>query len=266
MPVDEIYKALPFEEAILFLRRKLSLPTATWRDLLRAAHDWAFVVAGATKAQLLSDLREAVDRAIADGTTLEDFRKDFDRAVREAGWSYRGSRGWRTRLIYQTNVQTAYAAGRRAQMRSAEVMRDRPYWQYRHGGSAEPRPKHVARAPEGWNRLVLPADHEFWQAHYPPNGWGCSCFVVTLSAQDLRRLGLPVGDWSQDADGTYEWTNPDTGEVEDIPRGIDPGWNYAPGASPVEERRRLFDDVLRRIPAELRDQARQEVSQFLGGE
>ena len=30
---------------------------------------------------------------------------------------------------------------------------------------------------------------------------------------------------------TYEWTNPKTGEVTDVPKGIDPGWAYNPGKS-----------------------------------
>lgn len=37
-------------------------------------------------------------------------------------------------------------------------------------------------------------------------------------------------------DETYEWTNPRTGEIEDVPRGIDPGWNYSPGESWVQAR------------------------------
>lgn len=30
-------------------------------------------------------------------------------------------------------------------------------------------------------------------------------------------------------DGTYEWKNPNTGEIETIPNGIDPGFDYNPG-------------------------------------
>ena len=56
-----------FQEQIDFLRRKLNLPSETWRDIQRAAHDRAFVVAGATKADLLHDLRKAVDQAVHGG-------------------------------------------------------------------------------------------------------------------------------------------------------------------------------------------------------
>lgn len=250
-------RALPFLEAILYLRRKLRLPSRSWITILRAENDWAFTVAGATKAQLLEDLHVAVTRAIEEGTTLADFRRDFDRAVQAAGWSYKGSRGWRTKTIYRTNLRTAHAAGRYRQMSSDVVKRRRPYWQYRHGGSAVPRERHVSAPPSGWNGLVLPADDPFWERHYPPNGWGCSCFARTLSGADLDRLGVSVGE-APDF-GTYEWANPETGEVEELPVGVEPDWAYAPGASLESDRARLFETMKSRMVPALRRQVEAEI-------
>jgi hypothetical protein len=42
-----------------------------------------------------------VDKAITGGTTLEDFRKDFDRIVAKHGWDYNGGRNWRSKVIYE---------------------------------------------------------------------------------------------------------------------------------------------------------------------
>jgi hypothetical protein len=96
-----------------------------------------------------------------------------------------------------------------------------PVWVYRHGGSRDPRPQHLA-----WDGLTLPADHPFWQTHSPPNGWGCSCYVVGARSEEAaRRLGgepgkaLPDGWDARDGRGRL--------------RGIDEGWDYAPGASVV---------------------------------
>lgn len=254
---------LSFSEAILFFRRKLRLPTWRWRDILGAAHDHAFVVAGATQAQLLADLQKAVDRAISEGTTLEDFRRDFDQAVQKAGWSYKGSRGWRTKTIYRTNLRTAHAAGRFRQMRSAEVASRRPYWQYRHGGSVIPREKHVASpARGGWNGLVLRGDDPWWRTHYPPNGWGCSCFAITLSDADVERLGLEVAEAAPEV-VTREEVDTVTGEVRDVPVGIDVGWDYAPGASRRADRQRVLEGALRGLPPKLEAQARQYIERQL---
>ena len=115
--------ALPFQEAIEHYSQKVSMPTARWGDLLEGQHTRAFTVAGATKDALLADFRTAIDTAIAQGTTLDTFRKDFDTIVAKHGWSYNGTRGWRSRVIYDTNLSTAYAAGRWQQMTDPDVLR-----------------------------------------------------------------------------------------------------------------------------------------------
>lgn len=107
MPVAAAYGSLPFVEQIEFFRRKLNLPTDGWTDVRLHEHDWAFVVAGANRDAIVSDFRAAVEKAIAGGSTLEDFRKDFDRIVATHGWDYNGGRNWRSRVIYDTNLATS---------------------------------------------------------------------------------------------------------------------------------------------------------------
>ena len=115
------YGSLSFAEQIAFFRQKVNIGTARWDDLLGAAHDRAFVVAGAAKADLLADLRAAVTKAIEQGTTLATFRQDFDALVARHGWTgwtgegTAAGRAWRTRVIYETNLRASYAAGRWAQ-------------------------------------------------------------------------------------------------------------------------------------------------------
>lgn len=160
---------LPFDEAIAYFRQKgVNLPTKTWADLWEGMHSKAFVVAGATKSGLLSDLRSAVDSAISKGTTLADFRKSFDAAVNKAGWwDFNGEYGWRTGTIFNTNVSVAYAAGRWKQMTDPDVLAAFPYWRYRTQGDGHVRPLHAS-----WDNVVLLASDPWWQTHYPPNGWG----------------------------------------------------------------------------------------------
>ncbi|MDG4868970.1 phage minor head protein, partial [Guyparkeria sp. 1SP6A2] len=140
------------------------VPTARWDDLWQDQHDRAFMVAGATKADLLADLAAAVDRSIQQGTGLEAFRKDFREIVARHGWTGWTGEGstkgeaWRTRVIYRTNMATSYAAGRMAQWREKGY----PLWVYRHGGSREPRLQHL-----DWDGLILEADHPFWVTHAP---------------------------------------------------------------------------------------------------
>ena len=141
---------LPFQEQIAFFRQKLNLPTQRWDDIWQSAHDRAFIVAGAQKADLLADLRDAVGGYFERGDTIADFRKNFERIVAERGWTgwtgegSKGGRAWRTRVIYTTNVASSYAAGRYQQLTDPELLAERPYWRYVHNDSVT-HPAHTTR-------------------------------------------------------------------------------------------------------------------------
>ena len=214
----------PFAEQVAFFRRKLRkrVPTRRWDDLTGEAHDTAFMVAGAAKADLLTDLAAAVDKTLAEGLGIEAFRKDFRAIVARNGWTGWTGEGsvkgeaWRVKTILRTNAYTSYSAGRFAQLTEANWA----FWVYRHGGSLEPRPQHLA-----WNGLFLPPAHPFWTKFYPPSDWGCSCYVLgARSERGAIRLG---GDPAKKLPANWKVIDPKTGE----PFGIGKGWGYAPGAS-----------------------------------
>lgn len=214
----------PFREQVAFFRAKLGnlVPTERWDDIEREQHDVAFMVAGAQKADLLADLAASVDRAIAEGKSLDAFRRDFDAAVDRHDWhgwtgeGTRGGRAWRTRTIYRTNARVSYAAGRRAQLEAGNY----PFWVYRHGGSRDPRPEHLAL-----DGLVLPSDDPAWTWLYPPSDWGCSCYVVgARSERAARRLG---GDPDKQRPAWFGQIDLGTG----APIGVGKGWDYAPGST-----------------------------------
>ncbi|WPY94685.1 phage minor head protein [Limimaricola variabilis] len=214
----------PFAEQLTALRLRLAelVPTARWDDLKREQQERAFMVAGAVKADLLADLAAAVERAVAEGTGFEAFKADWRAAVETHGWhgwtgegSEKGE-AWRMRVVYRTNMQTSYMSGRHAQL----VDGDYPFWIYKHSGAEHPRLNHLA-----WDGLTLPADHAFWGAHYPPNGWGCGCLVEGARSRRLARL--LGGDPDKPLPADWQSIDPRTG----APRGIGKGWDYAPGAS-----------------------------------
>lgn len=214
---------VPFTEAIEFYRQKVRLPTRAWTDLMGGQHARAFVVAGAQSADLVADFHEAVTAAIADGRTLEQFRGDFDRIVAQHGWSYNGSRGWRSRVIFQTNVRMAYAAGRWQQ--AQRLKRVRPYLRYVAVLDARTRPLHRA-----WHDTILPVDHPWWATHYPPNGWNCRCSTQSLSERDLGRYGLKVSDQAPPVDWETRTINtPDGAATLRVPVGVDTGFGYNVG-------------------------------------
>ena len=246
-----------FEEQIDFFRRKLNLPSETWRDIQRAAHDRAFMVAGAMKADLLADLRKSVDQAVQGGS-IGEFRKQFSDIVAKhgwTGWTGEGSKAgeaWRTRVIYQTNIVTSYAAGRRAQLLDPDLLARRPFWRYVHSDSvSHPRPHH-----KQWGdmRLTLRHDHPFWDTHYPPNGWGCKCRVVPVAKPGEEDATTPPEGWDA--------TDPRT----DAPVGIDEGWDYAPGARANDEMRSFVQDKLIQYPPAISSALSRDVNRYINAE
>lgn len=159
--------ALPFAQAIEHFRGKVNLPTRTWLDIEKGMHARAFVVAGATKEELLADFKAAAGKGLEKGTTLAEFRKDFDAIVARHGWSHKGGRDWRSKVIFQTNLATAYSAGRYAQMTTPAVLAARPFWRYIASSSRERRAQHMS-----WYNVVLPATDPWWDTHFPPCAWG----------------------------------------------------------------------------------------------
>ena len=248
----------PFDAQVDFLRQKLRLPTDKWDDIQRAAHDRAFIVAGAAKADLLADLHAAVIKAAEGGAGLQAFQKDFKAIVAKHGWTGLTGEGtkegeaWRTRVIYQTNMATSYAAGRRAQMSDPEVLKLAPYWRYLHSDSVLiPRPLHLE-----WHGLTLLASHPFWETHYPPCGWGCQCRVASVTRKEgeaSARAGLnePPAGWDA--------INPKTGAQV----GIDKGFDYAPGASVKRPLQALIDAKLINLNAPLGAQVWESVKPVL---
>jgi len=226
MPTNTLstnYGSLPFKEAIDFFKGKLNLPTQTWQDIWQGSHAKAFVVAGAMKHDLLVDLRKAVDAAISDGKSIGWFKKEFNTIVAKHGWAHKGKASWRANVIYQTNMRQSYNAGRYQQLQHFD------YWQYQHGDSRYPRPMHLS-----WHKLVLPKHDPWWSTHFPQNGWGCKCRVYGRSKQYINRKKININ--KPPKDGLIDWTDKATGEVHQIPKGIDPSFDYSVGEANLGKR------------------------------
>lgn len=246
----------PFQEQLEFFRAKLNLPSERWDDIQRAAHDRAFIVAGASSADLLQDLREAVASTMASGGGLGEFRQKFKAVVAKTGWTGWTGEGtsageaWRTKVIYQTNMATSYAAGRWRQLTDPEFVARRPYWRYNHAdGVLHPRPHHLA-----WNGLTLHHTHPFWRTHFAPNGWGCHCWVSSSARPPDAGASTPPPDWDQ--------VDTKTG----APVGIDRGFDYAPGASVDVSLREMVQQRLITYPPAITSALSRDLTRYLNAD
>lgn len=226
------------KEALAWFKRKGIEPGFDYRDVWKEEHANAFTVAKMLNADLLTEVKQLIEQAIEDGQTFAQFRDVLKPLLVKSGWwgiqtmadpltgdskpVQLGSEG-RLKTIYRTNMRTARAAGQWE--RIERTKRAMPYLLYQLGPSREHRADHVK-----WNNTLLPVDDAWWSSHMPPNGWGCKCWISQVSSYEARAL-IASGRVSTAAPGgkTRQWVNKRTGEVEALPEGIEPGWDYNPG-------------------------------------
>ena len=249
-----------------------------WSDTLRHAHDRVFVVSKATSIDLVVDVKKALQASIANGMPYQDFANNIIPTLKEKGWwgdkyleadakvndgtgkivetvrkghAEIGHR--RLRQIYDTNMKTAYAAGRYAKM--MEHAEEMPYWRY------------VARPPgptrredhQALHNMVFRYNDPFWSSHYPPNGWGCQCRVERLDKKALERK------YKRPADEVVRASTEDDFQTENVKiQGkqetrtgfkvgkatvfTDKGWDYAPGEYSFRSKK-LLENKIMAMPA-----------------
>lgn len=243
---------LPPAEAIAYFKAKGLKTTFDWRDMLGAEHANAFTVAKMADIDMLADVQASLDDAIAQGLSFQTWSDTITPLLQSKGWWGRqavtdpltgetiiaqlGSPG-RLKTIFRTNVQGAYAAGAWQQIQAQKDVA--PFLLYDAVDDHRVRPEHKA-----WDGTVLPVDDDWWNSHYPPNGWNCRCGTIQLSEDDLDDLGLSASAKAPGG-GTYDWTNPRTGKAEKVPKGLDPGWNANPGSTHLATLQKLAAEKIK---------------------
>lgn len=158
------------EQAVAYFRQKGFTFSWDWHDTWQQAQARGFTVAKALRLDVLQDIRGAVDKALAEGRTFEQFRKELTPLLQAKGWWGKALLGdgaggaqvaqlgspRRLQTIYQVNLQTAYMAGRyKSMMENAAA---RPYWMYSAVLDGRTRPAH--RSLHG---IIARYDSPFWR-------------------------------------------------------------------------------------------------------
>lgn len=245
--IDARFDLAP-EEAVAFFETKGLRASFAWQDVWAAEHEAAFTFAKMADLDLLAEVKRAVQSAVENGETLQTFKNALVDRMEAAGWwgvqeqrdpvtgemrlVQLGS-ARRLETIFRTNLSMAYAAGEWAQIEDAAD--DAPYLLYDAVDDNLTREQHRA-----WGGVVLRWDDPWWKTHRPPNGYNCRCTTIQMSQRDLQRVGKTGPDKAPTVQ-RREWVNKRTGEVMQIPVGIDPGFDYNPGEGRVAELRHALD-------------------------
>lgn len=203
--IAEIFGLIP-EDVIKYFRAKGYKLSWNWQDTWKEQHAKAFTVAHCMKLNILQDIRDAMDAALAEGKTFQQFKDGLQDTLREKGWwgqatepnpktgemeTYQAGSPARLRTVCNTNFKTAYAAGNYKFDKTNAG--NQPLWMYSAVMDSRTRPEHAAL-----DGKVYRADDPFWDKYYPPNDWGCRCQVVPLDDGQAEAMGKAPGKW----DGT----------------------------------------------------------------
>ncbi|MDF3606166.1 phage minor head protein [Paracoccus sp. DMF-8] len=218
----------------------------------------------AMELDLLEAMRGEVQRALDEGLPFDAFQKNWKSNPNLAEWW--GKREMvdpvtgetelvqlgsprRLRTIYNANIRSARAAGQWERIQRTK--RAFPYLEYRTGPSENHRPHHLAKA-----GTILPVDSPFWDEWFPPNGWGCKCWVRQVTRAEAARRGVSVEP--EVADTVVE--NQRTGEVRIVPQGIDPGWQRNPGQLRLDGMESFLAEKLDELPEAARQAALRDIA------
>jgi len=172
-------------EAIAWFAERLVMTRDELDELEAQIARRAFFVSGVAQLDLVTQAWEAIDAAIKDGTTLDDFKADVGAALEDAWHGTVENPPWRLETMFRTNVQSAYVAGRYKQATDPEVISDRPYWLF--DAILDSRTTEVC---EKCNGTIQPANSSWWKSHLPPLHFNCRSHFITLTEDQAKEHGI----------------------------------------------------------------------------
>jgi len=254
VPTGSAFDVAP-EHAIAFFKAKGLKATFSYADLMAEQHAHRFTVAKMMNVDMLAQVRQSLDVAMANGQPFKEWADGLIPILQAGGWWGRkevvdpltgdtvvaqlGS-PWRLETIFRTNMQSAYAAG--AWQAIEEQKELAPFLMYDAVDDHRTRPLHAS-----WDQKVLPVKSPWWGSHYPPNGYNCRCGVIQLTGDEVEAMGLKVATDPPD-DGTYAWSNPRTGDVHHIEKGLDPGFDTNMGTQWKWSLQELMQEKIEALP------------------
>ena len=243
-PVDlQALFTQPPQTAMDYLSQKKLLPSMDWHEVRDAAHNSSFAVAHLTRLDILEDIRQSLLEAQRLGLTMEKWREQLTPLLQRKGWYGKQTivdtagnakkvqlgNPWRLETIYRTNLQSAFMAGRRAEM--LQSLDTHPYWRYVAILDNRTRPTHAAM-----NGKVLSAVDGAWDTVFPPCGHNCRCRVSPMTRGAVDRGGYTVesseGHLTTEVVGVGRGQSADVTVLKlpsmDTAFKVDAGFNHAP--------------------------------------
>lgn len=179
--IERIFN-MPPEDAVDYLKSMGYEITDDWIEVWGAIKNHSFTVSHVASADALQIIHEGLVQAIEEGKTLEEFQNEVGSLLEIKGFKKRSDgSAWRFDVIFRTNIQSAYQAGRFFEMEAA--------------GEAFPYRQYIAvrdiRTTEGCRELdgsVFLHTDPFYLQNQTPRHFNCRATWIALPKDEKVQL------------------------------------------------------------------------------
>jgi len=183
---DDPFVALPWEEAVTEFKKR---GRVTDQDLATLLRDVEFQTRQ-DRERMLQHVHQATLEKLAaavhdDDSTFKQFAKDLRQDLVPLGVN--ADDDTHLRMVFRTNVQSAYSLGRDRASKDPELLEQRPYAQYLMVGDMFTRDEHREYAERNLGIYLIGSPE--WELIRPPpksSPWNCRCSWVTLTPDEAR--------------------------------------------------------------------------------
>lgn len=186
------------------------LDTDTFAALADEYKAQAGRLVGVWDTKFVEDVYGELLAALQDGQSVRDvvprLQMHLDHYAAQHGIEIFSGRRWSPAyadIVFRTNVQAAYAAGRYSEQFTPASIERTPFWMFSAIGDERTRPQHMAL-----DGKVFRKDDPASRYYLPPLGFNCRCGTIMLNDRDLQDGGYRVTDGGaisslpmRDADG-----------------------------------------------------------------
>jgi GNAT superfamily N-acetyltransferase len=213
----------PWEEAIAEFKARGVLKPTELSTLLKGYAQRADKARQLMLEQVQGFVRSELEKSLREGGTFKDFAARVEDGGAGLGITLDDSAY--LDMVFRTNVQSAYGAGRYRAMTDPDVMGERPYSELRTVGDARVREEHAVL--DGTVTLIGSPAFRLCSC---PLGFNCRCANVTLTKDDVagRQVITAVNDLPAGFKPTPGFIGPPTATINTPTKPLPPELKQKP--------------------------------------
>jgi len=163
---------LPYKEAITYLRSMIPMTREEFNKLSDHLKFRAFTIAYVSSEDLINRLKTIYEKGLKEGKTKAEVLQEVKKLLPDLTSAHLSTH-------YNTNVMTAYNAGKQSYFRNSKSVHYLMYNAILDG--------HTTKLCRRLHGTVKPKDDPFWDRFYPPNHYNCRSTVYPVHKSELGK-------------------------------------------------------------------------------